>query len=36
MIPVTLFSLSAASRLLLATGLLLLLWLLTEWAVAQP
>jgi len=36
MIPVTLFSLSAASRLLLASGLLMLLWLLTEWAVALP
>ena len=36
MIPVTLFSLSAASRLLLAAGLLLLLWFLTEWAVALP
>lgn len=36
MIPVTLFFLSAASRLLLASGLLLLLWLLTEWAVELP
>lgn len=36
MIPVTLFSLSGATRLLLAAGVLLLLWLLTDWAVALP
>ncbi len=36
MIPVTLFSLSGATRLLLAVVLLLALWLLTSWAVALP
>ncbi len=36
MIPVTLFSLSGTTRLLLAAVLLLVLWLLTCWAVALP
>ncbi|MGY5955734.1 hypothetical protein ACUY4R_001163 [Kosakonia sp. BK9b] len=36
MIPVTLFSLSGVARLLLAAGLVLVLWLLTCWAVALP
>lgn len=36
MIPLTLFSLSGITRLLLAAGLLLVLWLLTGWAVALP
>lgn len=36
MIPVTLFSLSGATRLLVAAGLLLLLWLFIHWAVALP
>lgn len=36
MIPVTLFSLSGATRLLLAVALLLMLWLLTDWAVTLP
>lgn len=36
MIPVTLFSLSGATRLLLAVAVVLVLWLLTCWAVALP
>ncbi len=36
MIPLTLFSLSGILRLLLAAMLLVVLWLLTVWAVALP
>lgn len=36
MISITLFSLSGATRLLLAVALLLVLWLLTGWAVTLP